>query len=381
MQIKKYSGQTLKEATAKMKEELGNQAIILGSKMIAADLKAGKRKMFEITVGYDNPVKNEKRIETQRNNETGTKKNYSEEIATLTEKVYARENNSLVRKNNTSAKPVQKKPVNREAVKTEIDRELKEIADVLEHREVQKNIISLIIHQLKEYAKYLHSTNIDNYVLSSIESMIPTKNFELNKNKGTKVVAVVGPTGVGKTTCIAKLAVIAKILHNLDVGLISIDTYRLGAIDQLRIFSEVSNIDMLVAYEPEEIPELMKSLKGKDIIFIDTAGRNQKRKDQLNRINEYLSEIKIDETFLVMSSTNSTKNLFDIAEKFKVFNYDSFIFTKVDEGIAFGNILNVVTSFNTPVTFLSNGQIIPDDIMSADSEFISKLIYTGKVEK
>jgi len=235
------------------------------------------------------------------------------------------------------------------------------------------------MNQLEEYEKFLHPSNIDNYVISGISSLIPTKNLELQKNNKTKVVSVVGPTGVGKTTCIAKLAIIAKLLHNLDVGLISVDTYRLGAIDQLRIFSEVSNIDMLIAYEPEEMPGLLSSFRNKDIVFIDTAGRSQKRNDQLVKTKKYLENIKVDETFLALSSTNSTKNLFDTAEKFKVFNYDSFIFTKIDEGVSFGNILNVVTNFNVPVSFLSNGQVIPDDIISADSEFISKLIYTGKI--
>jgi len=235
------------------------------------------------------------------------------------------------------------------------------------------------MNQLEEYEKFLHPSNIDNYVISGISSLIPTKNLELQKNNKTKVVSVVGPTGVGKTTCIAKLAIIAKLLHNLDVGLISVDTYRLGAIDQLRIFSEVSNIDMLIAYEPEEMPGLLNSFKNKDIVFIDTAGRSQKRNDQLVKTKKYLENIKIDETFLALSSTSSTKNLFDTAEKFKVFNYGSFIFTKIDEGVSFGNILNVVTNFNVPVSFLSNGQVIPDDIISADSEFISKLIYTGKI--
>ena len=211
--------------------------------------------------------------------------------------------------------------------------------------------------------------------------MIQTKNFELYKSNKPKVVSVVGPTGVGKTTCIAKLAVIAKILHNLDVGLISVDTYRLGAIDQLRIFSEISDIDMLIAYDPEEMPGLINSFKNKDIIFIDTAGRSQKNSEHLTKTKMYLDTIKIDETFLVLSATNSTKNLFDTAEKFKTFNYDSFVFTKVDEGVAFGNLLNTITNFNLPVTFLSNGQVIPDDIISADSEFIANLIFTGKAGK
>ncbi len=380
MQIKKYSASSLKDATAKMKEELGSEAIILGTRVIEGDITSGRRKMFEITVGFDSAENAVKSLQPKKANSQKSK-SYANELAAISEKVYAKQNSASEKNVLPKEKLPERKPISKAVSKPEIDKELNEITDLLELRDVQKNIISLILNQLKQYGKYLHASNIDNYLLSSIESMIPTKTFELHKNKGTKVIAVVGPTGVGKTTCIAKLAVIAKILHNLNVGLISIDTYRLGAIDQLRIFSEVSNIDMLVAYEPEEIPGLMNSLKDKDIIFVDTAGRSQNRNDQLKKTRQYLDGIKIDETFLVMSSTSSTKNLYDTAEKFKIFNYDSFIFTKLDEGIAFGNILNIVSNFNVPVTFLSNGQIIPDDIMSADSEFIAKLILTGKTEK
>ena len=207
--------------------------------------------------------------------------------------------------------------------------------------------------------------------------MIPTTNFRLSKGKKSKVVALVGPTGVGKTTSIAKLAAISKILHNLDVGIISIDTYRLGAIDQLRIFSEISNIDLLVAYEPEEIPSLVAKLKHKDLILIDTVGRSQRNKDELKNIRRFLDKITLDEIFLVLSATNSVKNLMDAADKFSLFNYTSFLFTKIDEAITYGNLINVSANFNKPIIFLTNGQVIPDDIISADSEYIAKIIYTG----
>ncbi len=82
---------------------------------------------------------------------------------------------------------------------------------------------------------------------------------------------------------------------------------------------------------------------------------------------------------MVLSTTGTTKNLFDVAEKFKLFDYNSFIFTKIDEAVTYGNILNIVSNFNIPVSFLTNGQVIPDDIISADPDFISKMIYTGKI--
>jgi flagellar biosynthesis protein FlhF len=391
MQIKKFLGPTLKEATTRMKEELGNEAIILGSRLIENNGK----KMFEITVGYDEKIEMAASVKASENNQSGA--NFLDEIALLTEKVYptnaGRPKPSFNSRQQQNVNYIQKEQnfedensvvVEKNLSKQHlpIEEELRDISDLLLHREISKPLTSVILNQLEQYRSFLHSSNIDSYVLSSIASMIPTKNFELHKNNNSpKVVSVVGPTGVGKTTCIAKLSVIAKILHQLDVGLISVDTYRLGAIDQLRIFSEISNIDMLIAYEPEEMPGLLKSFKNKDIVFIDTAGRSQKNSDHLAKTKKYLDPINIDETFLVLSATNSTKNIFDTAEKFKSFNYDSFIFTKIDEGVSFGNLLNTVTNFNVPVTFLSNGQVIPDDIISADSEFIANLIYTGKMGK
>ena len=400
MQIKKFTGTTLKEATLQMKEELGDDAIILGSRVIEDSSDFDKKKMFEITVGYDEIIKNE--VNKKKEIHTADL-NLVDEIAFISKKVYPADGRSSSKtkinnlRNRTDSNlnyqifsrekeqvivepnAPNKKNLNR--LEISIDQELKDISDLLAHREISKHLINVIVNQLELYRKFLHSSNIDNYVLSSIASMIQTKTFELYKNSKPKVVAVVGPTGVGKTTCIAKLAVIAKILHNLNVGLISVDTYRLGAIDQLRIFSEISNIDMLIAYEPEEMRGLANSFKDKDIVFIDTAGRSQKNLEHLEKTKLFLNHIKIDETFLALSATSSTKNIFDTAEKFKLFNYGSFIFTKIDEGIAFGNILNAVTNFNIPVTFLSNGQVIPDDIISADSEFIANLIYTGKIGK
>ena len=379
MQIKKYHGQTLKEATANMKDELGNDAVILGTRIIEEPDMDGIERMFEITAGYDKPSNIKKSIGDNSVKKQILQNTYSNELEELSKKIFAK-NKSKNEKSDFSDKP--KLNTKSKANKSNnIELHVKEVVDVLIHREIQKPIISNLLNQLKQYKSFLHETNIDNYVLSGISSMIPTYSFNVDNRNRTKIVALVGPTGVGKTTCIAKLAVISKILHNLDVGLISIDTYRLGAIDQLRIFSEVSNIDLKVAYEPQEMPKIINSFKKKDIIFIDTVGRSQKNIEQLRKTKEFLDASNVDESYLVLNSISTTKNLFDVAEKFKMLDYKSFIFSKIDEAVSFGNILNVVSNFNIPISFMTNGQVIPDDIISADSDFIANMIYTGKIEQ
>ena len=384
MQIKKFKASTLKEATQMMKDELGSDAVILGTRIIEGDTELSIKKMFEITAGIEEVfVHQESDVKSSDGN---SQKNFYEELQKLEEKINAsksKRTHAQFNSNHKAGKSSFTKDISedKKSINQSVQKELKEIIDLLYNREVQKPIISTILDNLKKYKGLLNSENIDSYVISNIATMIPTYNLELTKNNKSKIIALVGPTGVGKTTCIAKLAVISKILHNLNVGLISIDTYRLGAIDQLKIFADISNIDMEVAYEVKDMPAIINKFKKKDIIFIDTAGRSQKNIEQLRETEEFLKAVNVDETYLVLSSTSTTKNLFDVAENFKLYKYNSAIFTKIDEAVSFGSILNLVSNFDVPISFISNGQVIPDDIISADSDFIANMIYTGKISK
>jgi flagellar biosynthesis protein FlhF len=382
MQIKKFVAPTLKEATLKMKDELGSEAIILGTRIIENEAVYGTRRMFEITAGTEEEKFEEDNdgleippfVEKTKKKEEPAPpppfRSFSEELKEVTRKLReAQQTRNPVKKQELQA-PVEPKHES-------VEQDLKDVVDTLYHKDVNKNVISAVINELKKYKKFLHSSNLDNYVLSALASMIPTANIELKKTNQPRVIAFVGPTGVGKTTCIAKLAVIAKILHNLDVGLISIDTYRLGAIDQLKIFSEITKTDMLVAYEPAEIAKHMNTFRKKDIIFVDTAGRSPRNTEQLQQMKGFLDVVKPHETFLVLSTTSSTKSMSEAADKFGIFNYSSFIFSKIDEAVTYGNIINLTTAHNKPAAYLSNGQTIPDDIISADPEFIANMIYTG----
>lgn len=371
MQIKKFIAPTLKEATQQMKDELGIEAIILGTRVLEGDKRFGMRKVYEITAGMEESAEKKK---VSKKAESKADLDFATEIEALANKIYSKKS-----KEDKPEVDSAKASSSRET-KSKYQKEIAEISETLVMREVQKNIVNKITTHLTESSQFTEDINLENFLLSSMASMIPTTNFKVTKQKTNKI-ALVGPTGVGKTTCIAKLAIISKLIHKLNVGLISIDTYRLGAIDQLRIFSEISDIEMAVAYEPADIPKLIKKFKNKNLIFIDTIGRSQKAKDNLDEIKKYLDAAQVDETILVMNSTSSTRTLNDVAEKFKSLNYNSIIFSKIDEAVAYGNIMNVAVTHNKPVMFLTNGQVIPDDIISVNSQFLANMVFTGKLYK
>jgi flagellar biosynthesis protein FlhF len=379
MQIKKYRAASLKEATQIMKSELGSEALILGTKVVA-DENDSRLKLYEITAGIDKfEIAEETKAKVIKQNFSQSN-SFADEMKNMTAKIYEHNQNQKQRISEAyGIKPKIEKEVETPSVKLVADDRMKAIIKNLSEREVQKSVVLSIMEQLKKYKNFLSQDNLENYVQTCLGSLILTKTLDLNVKKQNKVIALVGPTGVGKTTTIAKLALIAKIIHKLDVGLISIDTYRLGAIDQLKSFADVSHTDFLVAYEPSEMPALMKKFAKKDIVFIDTVGRNHKNDAQLQSNLDFLSSVKVDETFLVLSATSSTRNLIEIAKKFKMFNYSAFIMSKIDEAVVHGNIINLSTKTGNPIAFLTNGQTIPDDIISADKDYIANLIYTGEL--
>ena len=370
MQIRKFRATNLKDAMNEMKTSLGPEAIVLSTQVIEADPQLGMKKIFEITGGVDDElIENIEQVADDENELL----NFEKEIAKLKDKIYRKKQKTVAPKKE-KAQLKQKKVTKNSNKKLYAD-----LVDILNHHDVHERIISTIVSQLYKYSALLDEKNFDSYVVSTIASMIPTSNFEIIKQKRPKVVSLVGPTGVGKTTCIAKLSVISKILHNLNVGLISIDTYRLGALDQLKIFADISDIEFHVAYEPSDVPKFISKMKKKDLIFIDTVGRSQNKTEQLRGINDFLRAAKVDETYLVLSATSMSKNMIDVAQKFRILKYDGIVITKLDEAVTFGNILNMSVSINMPIKYLTNGQIIPDDIIAGDSEFIANMIYSGKI--
>ncbi|UKS29870.1 flagellar biosynthesis protein FlhF [Paenibacillus sp. HWE-109] len=190
--------------------------------------------------------------------------------------------------------------------------------------------------------------------------------FQSDKSKqislNTRVVHFVGPTGVGKTTTIAKLAAEQVLKYQRKVGFITSDTYRIAAIEQLKTYATILNVPLEVVFSPQDLSKAFHNLADCDIIFMDTAGRNFRNEMYVSELNSLLKTQGNSETILVLSLTTKYRDMRAITNNFNKFKLDKVIFTKMDETDSYGAIVNIVHEFTLQISYVANGQNVPDDI-------------------
>lgn len=194
------------------------------------------------------------------------------------------------------------------------------------------------------------------------------------KNGHPKVVALVGPTGVGKTTTVAKLASQAILQYNLKVGLINVDTYKVGASDQLSAYAKILNTPFRHATTVPELDRALAEFKPLDLVLIDTSGRSQKDSESLAQMKSVLAEFPKIESVLILNSTTRDQELYDMITRFKIFDPQGIVFSKLDEASTFGTIYNVCVRSGLPLTYFTVGQRVPEDIETASRERVASLI-------
>jgi flagellar biosynthesis protein FlhF len=180
-----------------------------------------------------------------------------------------------------------------------------------------------------------------------------------------RVIALVGPTGVGKTTTIAKLAANYRLREKRRVGLITVDTYRVAAVEQLRTYADIIDLPMEVVATPREMREAVARMNHLDLVLMDTAGRSPRDEVKIQELKSMLSEAQPDEVHLVLSSTAGAKSLISTAERFADVGTTALLLTKLDEAHSLGHLVSLVRSVPLPVSYLTDGQNVPDDIQVA----------------
>lgn len=189
-----------------------------------------------------------------------------------------------------------------------------------------------------------------------------------------RLVSLVGPTGVGKTTTIAKLAANFRLREKRNVGLITVDTYRIAAVEQLRTYADIIDLPMEVVSSPREMREAVRRMERLDLILMDTAGRSPRDEIKIQELRSFLSEAEADEVLLVLSSVAGERTLTHTADRFASVGTTGMILTKLDEATSLGNMLPLTRSSKLPIRYVTNGQSVPDDIETADANRLARLI-------
>lgn len=260
---------------------------------------------------------------------------------------------------------------------TDVPTELFHIYTNLIDAEVDESIAHELITKLKENAtpEQLKDTTSSKALLAAlIESQLACTRPIRAIPGQRKVVALVGPTGVGKTTTIAKLAANFRLRDNVKMGLVTVDTYRIAAVEQLRTYAEIIDLPMKVVSTPREMQQALDEMVGLDLILVDTAGRSPSDDLKIQELEQLFREVPIDEVSLVMGMTSSVKSLEAIAKRFQVAKPTSMILTKLDEAPVMGSLLTLSQSVQLPVRYLTTGQDVPDDIEPANAARMARLI-------
>ncbi|MGI5921894.1 MAG: flagellar biosynthesis protein FlhF [Syntrophomonadaceae bacterium] len=377
MRIKKYLATDFQEAIMRAKKEMGQDAIILHTRHVRKRGILGlfSRPQVEITVAMDDTLQ----VDTDRfRNHTSPSR--PQPVTAPAKKI-----TNVAFLEAASAQGALKEP--------EVVQEIQKMKDIMadiRNKMFEVESMKGISEQVEPFYNLLLSNKVNQElalkITSSVESRLPAnKNVDKNwvrevclhtlqefitdiqpiyreTEKKGKVVAMIGPTGVGKTTTIAKLAANLTLLEGKEVALITLDTYRISAAEQLKTFAEIIGVPIRVIFTPNDLVEAIEEFKEKDVIFIDTAGRSPFNEDQLEELNQFINFARPDETILVMSVTASSSNLISIFERFSIIKIDKLIFTKLDETDTYGQILNTIYEIKLPVAYFSTGQNVPDDI-------------------
>ncbi len=198
-----------------------------------------------------------------------------------------------------------------------------------------------------------------------------------NQNK-CRAFALVGPTGSGKTTTIAKLAAELSIVRKLKVGVISLDGYRIGALEQIKTYASIMGIQCMAAFSSEDLAIAMKKMENKDVILIDTAGYSHFDTDRMSEISGLIGNGTDISTLLVLSATTSREDMLEAAKRYSALKPEAYVFTKLDETCRPGVILDQILDMRMPVAFITNGQKVPDDLVAATRKKILGFVFEGR---
>ncbi|HAR64507.1 MAG: flagellar biosynthesis protein FlhF [Candidatus Margulisiibacteriota bacterium] len=407
MRIKKYKAKDMKEALVQVKQDFGPDAVILHSRNVFEGGMFGLfgREMVEVTAGgeiniLEDLVAKKKEYFNIENNVPGAsprshfKINVAsneaakpvlvasdEKLEKLSKQISLVESQLGHLSQNLSVVINSIKSLNTK----NYNRNLSGVFEYLIALGIKENIIAVIVKKLEEemLGKDLRDkVKVEQFLRAELLSMIRTSGpIELPKQK-QKIIAFIGSTGVGKTTTIAKLAANYTLMQKKKVALITIDTYRIAAIEQLKTYANIIGVPIDVVFTPEEFKQTLAAHKEEDLILIDTAGRSPKNTQQMKELKKFLDMGGPGiENILVISATSKDGDVEDTVSRFDIIKSENIVFTKLDETSTFGVIINVLYNSNKKLSYFTTGQNVPDDLeVAKDRDLLEKIMGQSVLE-
>ncbi|MBM64894.1 MAG: flagellar biosynthesis protein FlhF [Myxococcales bacterium] len=417
MQIRTFAGSSIKEALRQVREQLGTEAVILETRQC----DDGRHEKFEVRAGVNESDRGEDvtplfpkadqrfgAAAYQQAEKTepvappkaskGKQRKTPEQAESVTEELKALRRE--VKRMTLSPQPAFEDQTNGQLTELgrHLDQGLSETTDLLRavlaevrcqggmgFSPAQARLYSLLTYNgvedvlAEDMVRSLEGFEADDHqglrralardLLQRIQLAPP-----LSRRPGKRVVAFLGPTGVGKTTTIAKIAADATIRFGRKVGLITLDTYRIAAVEQLAAYSEIMGLELKVARSVEELRKAIAALASCDLILIDSAGRNPKDERALTELGDLLDGHRATDRVLCLAAGTNPRTLAEITRAFSPLNYRELVITKMDECVGHGSILNAHLRTDRPLTYFTTGQRVPEDIEPATAERLVRLI-------
>ena len=417
MTINKFQGKTEEEAIAKAKQEFGENAVIMNVKEAKPKglFRAFKNSTYEVTAAMEekeqfvNPkraLQNTKKLHDSINlsadekidipkpeakpdfreliqktmpNSSRMQEPEEKKIEQRLDDLSNRIEESLAR-TPKGEKPEAENPV-KEKPSSEEFHFVRILYSTLLKNEVNEKYVNQILDEIE---KFIRPGNSVDMILSNVYQKLilrfgQPKTIDLSGSK-PKILFFVGPTGVGKTTTIAKIASKYKVEYDKKVAFITADTYRIAATEQLQVYANILDAPMAIVYSQAELNDSIAKFEDYDLVFVDTAGfshKNEKQRNDMKTLLGGVSEEYNKEVYLVLSATTKYMDLLDIVDSYREIADYKLIFTKLDETTTYGNLLNIKLYSGADLSYTTNGQNVPDDIEVFDTQKIVKKLLGG----
>lgn len=399
MIIKKFVGRSEDDAVENAKKELGSSIVIMNVRAVKHKGLFGflRSKQTEVTVALEEERENlsrqEKKGQNVKNNmpvkekkaEPAATENLEKKLDTLQNLL---ENQLVMNEKNAAEEEQSKASVEEEKADTdnnemtEQDKIFRLLYNTLIDNEVDEKFVNQLLEEPEKNQN--PGMTLDLILAGIYQKMILKfgKATPITKStEGPHIVFFLGPTGVGKTTTIAKLSSIFAVERKNKIALLTTDTYRIAAAEQLRTYADILEVPFRVVYSPEEFAEALSFFKNYDYIFVDSAGHSHQNEIQLEEMRGYIDVMKDEmdyQCFLVLSATTKYKDLIKIASNYGQVADHQLIFTKLDETTTLGNLYNLRLITDTPVAYVTYGQNVPNDIEEFDPQKTVRQLLGGQ---